>query len=220
MQPRHLNLLDRCLIEVGHALRTVAAKPRAVQPRPDVRNEVHGEAATDAATETSNPTLSASLMRVNHSGEVAAQALYRGQALVARDSQLRAELLQAAGEEQDHLAWCQERTEELGGRTSVLAPVWFAGSFALGIVAGLAGDRISLGFLAETEKQVAEHLDGHLQELPPDDTRSRDIVKQMRADEVEHGAHARALGGTDLPRPLEAAMRLTAKIMTTASRRL
>lgn len=213
-EPRRQSFTDRCLSEIDSALRTVAARPRAVTPRPDL-----ADPPADTI-DTNNPNLSASLMRVNHAGEIAAQALYRGQALVARNTELRDDLLRAAAEEHDHLAWCQERTEELGGRTSVFAPLWFAGSFALGVAAGLAGDRISLGFLAETEKQVAEHLDSHLQELPTDDQRSRAIVEQMRADETAHEEHARALGGAELPQPVCEAMRMTARIMTTTARRL
>ena len=159
-------------------------------------------------------------MRVDHAGEIAAQALYRGQAFVCRNSALRDALLAAAGEEQDHLAWCEERVRSLGGRTSLLAPFWYAGSFAIGTAAGLAGDETSLGFLAETERQVAEHLDGHLERLPPDDLASRRIVGAMREDEVAHGLAAMRRGGRPLPRPVRAGMRLAAKLMTTTSSRL
>jgi len=207
-----MDFLDRLLNEADKALRTVEAKPRARQQRPDADDD--GELDADASQ------LSARLMRVNHSGEIAAQALYRGQALVARDAALRRELLQAADDEHDHLAWCQDRAEELGGRTSVLAPLWYAGSFAIGVTAGLAGDRYSLGFLDETEQQVAEHLDGHLQRLPQADATSRHILTRMRADELQHAHRARELGGKTLPTPVKKGMRLLSKVMTTVSFRL
>jgi ubiquinone biosynthesis monooxygenase Coq7 len=159
-------------------------------------------------------------MRVNHAGEVAAQALYRGQALVARRPELRAQLLTAAAEEHAHLDWCGQRVRELGGRTSVLNPLWYAGSFAMGVVAGLAGDARSLGFIAETERQVAAHLDRHLERLPAGDARSRAIVQGMRADEARHGADAVAAGGVPLPRPVTTAMALAARVMTTLAHRV
>jgi ubiquinone biosynthesis monooxygenase Coq7 len=159
-------------------------------------------------------------MRVNHAGEIAAQALYHGQALTARNPAVRRSLLEAARDETDHLAWCEQRVRELGDRTSLLAPVWYAGSFAIGALAGLAGDRTSLGFVAETERQVIEHLESHLHELPPDDERSRRIVEQMQADEDRHGSEARAAGGRELPRPVRELMRRTAKVMTGTAYRL
>jgi ubiquinone biosynthesis monooxygenase Coq7 len=162
----------------------------------------------------------AGLMRVNHAGEIAAQALYHGQALTARNPAVRRSLLEAARDETDHLAWCEQRVRELGDRTSLLAPVWYAGSFAIGALAGLAGDRTSLGFVAETERQVIEHLESHLHELPPDDERSRRIVEQMQADEDRHGSEARAAGGRELPRPVRELMRRTAKVMTGTAYRL
>jgi len=177
-----------------------------------------GSASSDPTPEEAR--LGAALMRVNHSGEIAAQALYRGQAFVARESALREELLQAADDEADHLAWCRQRAEELGGRTSLLAPVWYAGSFVIGMAAGLSGDRYSLGFLDETEKQVAEHLNGHLSRLPASDSKSRRILEQMREDELRHGHRARELGGKPLPRPVPAAMRAVSRVMTGLSFRL
>jgi ubiquinone biosynthesis monooxygenase Coq7 len=159
-------------------------------------------------------------MRVNHAGEIAAQALYHGQALTARNPRVRASLLEAAQDETDHLAWCEQRVRELDSRTSLLAPVWYAGSFAIGALAGLAGDRTSLGFVAETEMQVIEHLESHLHELPDGDDRSRRIVEQMQTDEARHGSDARAAGGVDLPRPIRALMRRTARIMTRTAYRL
>jgi len=153
-------------------------------------------------------------MRVNHTGEVCAQALYSGQALVARDARVRAALQGAASEERDHLAWCRERLGELGSRASILDPLWYAGSFGWGVASGLAGDRWSLGFLAETEDQVERHLDGHLGRLPRDDRASRAIVLRMREDENRHGAAGRALGARELPGPVKAAMRAAARVMT------
>ena len=154
------------------------------------------------------------LMRVNHAGEVAAQALYRGQALTARDPQIAPALSRAAEEETDHLAWCEERLKELGGRTSALNPLWYAGSFLIGALAGLSGDGISLGFIAETERQVESHLRSHLDRLPAADTKSRAIVEQMTHDEMRHGAQAASLGGEDLPWWVKGAMHLTGRLMT------
>jgi ubiquinone biosynthesis monooxygenase Coq7 len=159
-------------------------------------------------------------MRVNHAGEVAAQALYYGQALVARDETTREHLLYAAREEGDHLAWCAARLEQLGSRPSLLNPVWFAGSATIGAVAGLIGDRVSLGFVAETERQVEAHLDDHLERLPGGDLSSRAILEQMRADEIRHGQDAVARGGEDLPAPIQALMRLTSRVMTLTAYRL
>jgi 3-demethoxyubiquinol 3-hydroxylase len=156
----------------------------------------------------------AALMRVNHAGEIAAQALYHGQALTARNPAVRAQMLAAAREETDHLAWCEQRVRELDSRTSLLAPVWYAGSFAIGALAGLSGDRTSLGFVEETEKQVVEHLESHMNELPPDDERSRRTVAQMKADEDRHADDARNNGALGLPRPVRSLMRRTAGIMT------
>ncbi len=153
-------------------------------------------------------------MRVNHAGEIAAQGLYQGQALTAKSPHARAALTRAAAEEGDHLAWCRERLDELGARTSLLNPLWYAGSVAIGALAGLAGDRASLGFMAETERQVEGHLAGHLERLPSDDVRSRTIVQQMQADEIGHGRDAIAAGGAELPSPVPALMRMTARIMT------
>ncbi|MGH8505000.1 MAG: 2-polyprenyl-3-methyl-6-methoxy-1,4-benzoquinone monooxygenase [Stenotrophobium sp.] len=155
----------------------------------------------------------AGLMRVNHAGEVAAQALYQGQALTARNPQVREHLLGAAREEQDHLHWCEERLSELGDGPSKLRPLWYAGSFAIGAVAGLAGDRWSLGFVAETEKQVAEHLDEHLRQLPEQDQKSRSIVQTMHSDETRHGQDALAAGGKPLPQPVRALMKRVAQVM-------
>ncbi len=164
--------------------------------------------------------LSAALMRVNHAGEVSAQALYTGQALTARSAGTRAVLQEAALEERDHLAWCARRIDELGGRTSLLTPFWYTGSIALGALAGLAGDRASLGFVAETERQVEAHLHDHLEKLPEQDQKSRAILEQMADDEARHGATARLAGGADLPVPVSLLMRAGGEILRKAALRL
>ena len=179
-----------------------------------------GVAAAGRASPASNlaegtePRLSSGLMRVNHTGEICAQALYSGQALFARDATVRVALQRAAAEERDHLAWCRSRLDELGSRPSVLDPLWYAGSFGLGVVSGIAGDRWSMGFLAETEAQVERHLEGHLERLPDTDARSRAVVEQMRADEARHGALGRSLGARELPLAVKAAMRIASRVMT------
>ncbi len=153
-------------------------------------------------------------MRVDHAGEICAQALYAGQSIVARDLKVRDALERAGAEERDHLAWCAQRLRELDSRPSLLAPFWYAGSFALGIASGAAGDRWSMGFLVETERQVEKHLDGHIGRLPAGDSRSRAILEQMRVDEVAHANTGRSLGAAELPSPIKGAMRLIAKVMT------
>jgi ubiquinone biosynthesis monooxygenase Coq7 len=208
-----LTLIDGLIREFDRALRTVAAANVAARPNP-------AASCPESVTLPEARRHAAGLMRVNHAGEIAAQALYHGQALTARNPRVRAALLEAARDETDHLAWCEQRVRELGSRTSLLAPVWYAGSFAIGALAGLAGDRNSLGFVAETEKQVIEHLESHLHELPPDDERSRRIVAQMQADEARHGADARDAGGRDLPGPVRNLMRRTARVMTRAAYRV
>lgn len=164
--------------------------------------------------------LSVRLMRVNHAGEVAAQALYHGQALMAKDEATREWLLEAAREEADHLAWCEQRLAELGSRPSLLKPFWYAGSFAIGALAGLAGDRNSLGFVAETEKQVIEHIDSHLAQLPEGDERSKRILEQMKDDEARHGSDATKAGGWELPGPVRELMRRTGRFMTRTAYRI
>ena len=208
-----LSLLDRLIQEFDRGLRTVAAANVAARPNP-------AGTSPESVTDPQARRHAAGLMRVNHAGEIAAQALYHGQALTARNEAVRRSLLEAARDETDHLAWCEQRVRELDSRTSLLAPVWYAGSFAIGALAGLAGDRTSLGFVAETESQVVEHLESHLHELPPDDERSRRIVEQMQADEARHGAEARSAGGRDLPRPVRDLMRGTARIMTRTAYRV
>lgn len=164
--------------------------------------------------------LAAALMRVNHVGEVCAQALYDGQAASTTDPALARRFLEAAAEEADHLAWTRQRIEELGGRTSLLNPLWYAGAFAIGWVAGRAGDRTSLGFMAETERQVESHLAGHLERLPAQDLRSRAVVDRMKEDEAAHAQSATASGGLPLPGPVRLAMRLSAKVMTLTAHRI
>lgn len=210
MSAGHLSFLDRCIAELDTAVRVSCAPARTSAANPG------GDAPpADAELSTAERDLSARLMRVNHAGEIAAQALYRGQALVAGNSLLGQELLSAADEEHAHLAWCQTRVTELGSHVSYLTPLWYSGSFLIGVAAGLAGDRASLGFLAETEKQVTEHLDSHLQKLPESDRRSRVILEKMREDEIKHGTNAMASGGEELPEPAKSVMRFTSRIMTT-----
>ena len=211
--PRHLSLADRFVQEFDRALRTVAAANVAGRASPD---QGMAETVTDPAARRH----AAALMRVNHAGEIAAQALYHGQALTARNPRLRDQMLAAAREETDHLAWCEKRVRELDGRTSLLAPLWYAGSFAIGALAGLSGDRTSLGFVDETEKQVCAHLESHLESLPAEDERSRRIVAQMKADEDRHAADARANGAAALPRPVRGLMRRTARVMTRTAYRV
>jgi ubiquinone biosynthesis monooxygenase Coq7 len=210
---RRYSVLDALLTEIHSGIRTLGNAAPANRPSPAT-----GLAAPDLSE--ADRVAGAALMRVNHAGEVAAQALYRGQAFTTRDPVIRQELLDAAAEEHDHLAWCQERVTDLGSRTSLLGPLWYAGSFALGAAAGLVGKSAGLGFVVETERQVEEHLSGHLDLLPAADQPSREIVRQIRADEAAHGARARNLGGADLPAAARRAMRLTARFMTTVANRL
>jgi ubiquinone biosynthesis monooxygenase Coq7 len=184
--------------------------------KPASDGEVESEAAKirRAALADAERRRSAALMRVNHSGEIAAQALYHGQAIVARSAATRELLLKAANEETDHLAWCETRLKQLDSRPSLLNPIWYAGSFAIGALAALMGDRTSLGFVVETERQVEGHLDEHLARLPPDDAQSRAILEAMRTDEIAHGMNAKAAGGAELPSPVRALMRSTARVMT------
>ncbi|RYD83635.1 MAG: 2-polyprenyl-3-methyl-6-methoxy-1,4-benzoquinone monooxygenase [Sphingomonadales bacterium] len=200
-------------------LRALFAPARAARPLPEP--EIAPPAVvpqTDVAVQNDARRQAAALMRVNHAGEIAAQGLYQGQALVARNPKVRAALLEAGREETDHLAWTQQRLRELGSRTSLLDPLWYAGSFAIGVAAGLAGDRVSLGFIAETERQVEQHLEGHLDRLPTSDLRSRAIVEQMRSDEATHGRNALELGGDSLPMPIRRLMKATASVMTRTAR--
>ncbi|MEA3196603.1 MAG: 3-demethoxyubiquinol 3-hydroxylase [Gammaproteobacteria bacterium] len=209
MNNRRFSLIDLSLGEIDKAIKTLSTPARSSREAP---------AAPEAETmQAAQRTESARLMRVNHSGEVAAQALYQGQALTSRDTAVSAAMRQAAAEEVDHLAWCERRLRELDGRTSVLNPLWYAGSFAIGALAGAMGRSTGLGFVAETERQVEAHLHGHLQRLGTADPRSRAILERMRHDEIHHGAQAAALGAKELPFPVGAAMRLTARLMTLGS---
>jgi 3-demethoxyubiquinol 3-hydroxylase len=205
--------VDRLISEFDRALRAVAGVASAARPSP-------AQGTPEARLNEAERAHAAALMRVNHVGEVCAQALYQGQALTARDATARGTLERAALEEQDHLAWSAARIRELGGRPSLLNPLWYAGSLAIGACAGALGDRWNLAFLAETERQVEEHLSGHLDRLPPADERTRAVVEGMRADEARHRASAIALGAAELPAPARAAMRLASKVMTTVAYRL
>lgn len=198
---------DSLIIAFDRALKTVVGPSRSARAMPgDNLPEVELDAAERAQA--------AAAMRINHAGEVCAQALYQGQALTARNAQAKQALTQAAAEEIDHLAWTEQRLGELGGRKSALNPAWYAGSFAIGAVAGLAGDRWSLGFLAETERQVVEHLNRHLNLLSHRDARSRAVVTAMKRDEARHATTALYMGGTKLPLPCRVAMRLASRVMT------
>lgn len=204
---------DRLILSFDRALRTVSGIHAARRPTP-------AQGIPEADLSAAQRAHSAALMRVNHVGEVCAQALYEGQALVARDGRTRESLQEAAREEDDHLAWCAGRIQDLGGRTSLLNPLWYAGSLAIGIGAGALGDRWSLAFLAETERQVEEHLQGHLERLPADDAVTRAIVARMQAEEARHRATAVALGAAELPEPVKAGMRILSRVMTTVAYRI
>jgi ubiquinone biosynthesis monooxygenase Coq7 len=206
-----MSAIDQFILEFDTALRSVVGGANAVRPMPG--SEVGANNALDAAQRQH----AAGLMRINHVGEVCAQALYQSQKLVARDPKIQAMLEHSGQEEMDHLAWCEHRLEELGSHTSYLNPFWYAGSFAIGLAAGLAGDKWSLGFVAETEKQVENHLESHLKKLPEEDHRSRAIVDQMRIDENEHGQAAVQAGGAELPEPVQKIMQLMSKVMTTTA---
>lgn len=209
---RVLNPLDRLISAADHGLRVVSGNTApARRPSPGAELEQPPLSVRDARRV-------ARLLRVDHAGEVAAQALYEGQALVARDAQLAESLRHAALEEADHLAWCAERLDELDARPSVLGPLWYGGSLLIGAAAGLAGDRWSLGFLVETERQVERHLADHLRRLPAEDRRSRAVLERMQADEVQHAVNAEAAGGRRLPAPLRALMRVASRVMTGSAR--
>lgn len=204
----YLNMnLDQLIATFDSGLRAVFAEAQAARPRPD--------AALDEPTlNEAGKIHAAALMRINHVGEVCAQALYSGQALTSRNAQIVSALQHAAAEETDHLAWCEARINELGGRKSLLNPLWYTGSFALGTIAGALGDKWNLGFLAETENQVSAHLQNHLSQLDEADIKTRTIVNQMQQDEVAHALEAKQLGGSELPAPVKAGMKFVSKIMT------
>lgn len=205
--------IDRLLAEADRALRTVFARPQAQRTNP-------ASAADETPLDETQRRHLAGLMRINHVGEICAQALYSGQAVTARNPATREHLLHAAQEETDHLAWCAQRLDDIGDRPSLLNPVWYGGAFAIGAVAGLLGDRLSLGFVVETERQVEAHLQDHLEQLAPDDERSRRILMQMQADEARHGASAKAAGGAALPAPLPTLMTIASKVMKAVAYRI
>jgi 3-demethoxyubiquinol 3-hydroxylase len=204
------SILDRLIVEFDRGLRTLAGAPQAGRPSP-------AEDLPEAQLHEAQRRHTAALMRVNHCGEVCAQALYQGQALASRNEALKGTLAKAALEEEDHLAWSQRRIQELGGRTSLLNPLWYAGSFTIGFAAGKLGDAWNLGFLAETERQVERHLEGHLERLDPADRKTRSIVEAMKRDEAGHARTAIYYGARELPRPAKRAMRLAARVMTSTS---
>jgi 3-demethoxyubiquinol 3-hydroxylase len=221
---RCLSPIDRLLGEISKAINVLGSPAHAARALPvaaastaAASGAIPGASTGEGALEEADRRRSARLMRVNHAGEVAAQALYRGQALTARNSKAAAAMSQAAAEEIDHLAWCEQRIAELRGRVSLLNPLWYTGSFLIGSLAGALGDRTSLGFLSETERQVESHLQDHLDRLPAADGRSRAIVEQMRHDEIAHGAKAETLGAATLPAWVKAAMHLTSRLMTRGS---
>jgi ubiquinone biosynthesis monooxygenase Coq7 len=206
--------LDTLISAADRALRALLAPPAAGRPMPPSAAPARDTEKADAAMSPDDRRESAALMRVNHAGEVAAQALYHAQALFARNPDIREFMLHAAREETDHLAWCETRLQQLDSRPSLLNPLWYTGSLAFGFIAGQFGDRASLGFMAETERQVERHLASHMTSLPANDHASRAIVEQMRTDEAAHAAAAMNAGGVELPFPVRALMRATSKIMT------
>lgn len=203
--------IDRFIVEFDTALRSVVGGANAQRPTPGT------ESGANSALDSEQRKHAAGLMRINHVGEVCAQALYQSQKLVARNSEIKEMLDHSGQEEVDHLAWCETRLKELGSHTSYLNPFWYAGSFAIGLAAGLAGDKWSLGFVAETEKQVESHLESHLKKLPEEDHRSRAIVDQMRMDEIEHGQAALHAGGVTLPMSIQKMMQAMSKLMTSTA---
>lgn len=209
-----LSLIDHVLIELEHSLRTCHVKPSS-GPRPYPAQKLQNPELSEQ-----DSAHSASLMRVNNAGEVAAQGLYRGQALTAGNESIKNDMLEAANEENEHLNWCQTRLSELGSHTSLLDPFWYWGSFSLGLTAGLIGDKWSLGFVEETEKQVTRHLEKHLDELPEQDHRSRVIVDNMKQDEIKHAVYAHNAGAAKLPIPVRLAMNLVSKVMTFSAYRI
>ncbi|MGC2164801.1 MAG: 2-polyprenyl-3-methyl-6-methoxy-1,4-benzoquinone monooxygenase [Gallionella sp.] len=201
---------DRLIVEFDRGLRTLFSKAHSVRPYPD-------EHLAEGPLDEIERKKAAALMRVNHSGEICAQALYQGQALTAHDPLVQQSLYRAAQEETEHLAWTARRVHELGGHLSWLNPIWYTGSLAMGAFAGMLGDRWNLGFLAETERQVGQHLQSHMDRLPKGDEKSRAVVAQMAIDEAAHSEMAISLGGTNLPGPISAAMKLNGRAMTSTS---
>jgi len=214
MRTRDYTPFDHLVMNFDQAIRTLVGHP-LVTERPDPADNIE-----EAELSETEKTESIRLMRVNHAGEVAAQALYQGQALTAKLPEVRERMERAAAEENDHLDWCEKRVHALDGHLSYLNPLWYAGSFALGATAGLAGDKWSLGFVAETERQVVQHLDEHLKKISPKDAKSRTVLEQMKLDEARHGEMAKAAGGVELPGPVKTLMGMTSKIMTRLAYRL
>ncbi len=208
---RHMTSLDQFILQADHALRTVFGRPDVTE------RENPSTGFPNSKLDETERKKAAGLMRVNHSGEVSAQALYQGQALTARLEEVRQSMQRAADEENDHLVWTQQRLEELSSHKSVLNPIWYCGSFAIGAIAGLLGDKWSLGFVAETEHQVIRHLDNHLQRLPQADERSKAILNQMKIDEAHHATLAVEGGGAELPWPVKKLMAAMSKVMTTSA---
>lgn len=202
--------VDQFILAFDKGIRTLFAEARSVRPHPDL-------GMTEAALSDSDKKRSAALMRVNHCGEICAQALYQGQALTARNPEVQRMLGAAADEETEHLAWTARRVHDLGGHVSFLNPLWYSSSLAMGAVAGLLGDKWNLGFLAETERQVGSHLQSHLQKLPEKDVKSRAVIEQMYIDETQHAEIARGLGAAELPLPIRMAMQLSSKVMTSTA---
>ena len=202
--------LDHVILTFDKGLRTLFAEARSTRPHPDL-------GLPDAALSDSEKSRAAALMRINHCGEICAQALYQGQALTARNPEVQHMLEAAADEETEHLAWTARRVHDLGGHVSLLNPLWYSSSLAIGALAGLLGDKWSLGFLAETERQVGTHLQSHLQKLPEKDVKSRAVVEQMYIDETQHAEIARGLGAAELPLPIKMAMQLSSKVMTSST---
>ncbi len=211
MKQRNYTPLDQLMMNLDTGLRTLFGKPKIT--------ERSNPADTQTETELSDTQreLAARLMRINHAGEVAAQGLYQGQALTAKLPKVRDKMQRAAEEENDHLDWCEQRVKEMGSHVSYLNPIWYAGSVTIGALAGLAGDKWSLGFVAETEHQVVRHLDSHLEQISADDQKTRAILEQMKTDEGQHATQALSAGGIPLPKPVQQLMGLTSKIMTRAA---
>jgi len=207
MSRRHYSVLDQLISHLDNGVRTLFGENHATRTNP-------ADSKKEAELSDSDKELAGRLMRINHAGEVAAQGLYQGQALTAKLPKVREQMDEAAQEEVDHLAWCKSRAEQLGTHTSYLDPVWYMGSVTIGAIAGLAGDKWSLGFVNETEKQVVKHLEGHLQQLPQHDDKSRAILEQMKTDEQHHATTALEAGAADLPEPIKKVMTLTSRIMT------
>ena len=214
MTAREQTFIDRLITHADQALRTVFGEPIGSG------RENPAEPVTENPLSTTDKARSIRLMRVNHAGEVCAQALYQGQALTARQQLTRQQMKQAAIEENDHLAWCRQRINDLGGHTSLLNPIWYTGSLAIGAASGLMGDKWSLGFLAETEHQVVRHLEGHLHQLPAGDSKSHAILRQMKTDEARHKCSALSAGGATLPEPVKKMMMLASRVMTSTASRI